>query len=116
MAITNGQHLVADFWDCPKELLNNKEKLTSILKLAAKESGAVMTGQKVFQFKTSQPTTVVLFGDSHIIAHLNLKNKFLAIDIYTSGAKVDAKKSFAYLKKEIKPKQVKFWLMKRGVA
>jgi len=126
MAIINGQHLVVDFWDCQKDLVSSKEKLTRILKLAAKESGAVVLGQKVFQFSTqgvsasggknSGTTTVVLFEDSHIIAHVNLKNKYIAIDIYTGGAKTDPNKSFAYLKKELKAKRVKFWLMKRGVA
>ncbi|MBI3458991.1 adenosylmethionine decarboxylase [Candidatus Azambacteria bacterium] len=115
-SLTNGQHLVADFWDCPKNLLNNKEKIISILKLAAKESGAVVIGQKIFQFKSSGMTMIILFDDSHIIAHNNLKNKFLAIDIYTCGAKTDPKKSFVYLKKELQPKRIKFWLMKRGVA
>jgi len=127
--MSNGQHLVVDFWDCPKDLASSKEKLTGILKLAAKESGAVVLGQKVFQFsaqggftrqlaggKNSGTTTVVLFEDSHIIAHVNLKNKYIAIDIYTCGAKTDPKKSFIYLKKELNPKRVKFWLMKRGVA
>lgn len=111
---TDGRHIVADFWGCPKKLLTDNNKILNILKKTAEAAGATIIAEKNFKFKPFGLTAVVLLQESHISCHTYPEYDFMALDIYTCGKHTNPQKGLAYLKKQLKPKKVNFWSIKRG--
>lgn len=107
-----GIHLIADFW-FGKEIEDPKE-LEKILIEAAKKAGNTPLKFSFHKFNPQGITGVLLLAESHIAVHSWPEFNYLAIDIFTCGKKTFPEKAFEYLKKKIKPKEVRAYKIKRG--
>lgn len=107
-----GIHLIAEFW-CERVSEDKKELEKILLEAAEKAKNTPLK----FLFHKFQPhgfSGVLLLGESHISLHFWPELNYLAIDIFTCGAKTNPSKALEYLKKKFKPKKVTIKIIKRG--
>jgi len=108
-----GTHLIADFWGV--KVIENSQKIKSILVEAAKKSKNVPLGIKIHKFSPQGITGFILLAESHISIHTWPELDYVAIDIFSCGGQGEPYKGLAYLKKEFQPKKVQIKEIKRGV-
>jgi len=110
-----GRHLVAEFYDCDKETLDNIEAIERFMIEAAYETGATVVNSSFHRFLPYGVSGVVIISESHLAIHTWPEYGYAAIDLFTCGDHVDPWKAFDYLKKVLKAKRTKVVEHNRGV-
>ena len=110
-----GRHLIVEVWGVDAELLDDEARLRRMLVEAAKRAGGKIMGVLFHKFEPQGVTGVVAIAESHISIHTWPEYGYAAIDIFTCGSHVDPWKAFEYSLKELKPKNVNVFEIKRGV-
>jgi S-adenosylmethionine decarboxylase len=111
---TVGAHVLADFWGCQFEKLDDAELLMQSLRQAAKYAQMTILGEKSFKFCPQGFTGILLLSESHISIHTYPEQGYAAIDVYTCGDGV-TQKAIDYLKEVLRPTTVKEMQVQRGV-
>ncbi|RKX75018.1 MAG: adenosylmethionine decarboxylase [Spirochaetes bacterium] len=84
-----GKHIIADFYECNQELLNNSFLLQEKLSEAAGKSGATVIRSVFHNFTPQGVSGVVVIAESHICIHTWPEFRYAAVDIFTCGDKMD---------------------------
>ena len=111
-----GDHYIADLWECEKEILNNPKKIKKILKNAAIISGANPIKYQDFKFTPNGVTGVWILSESHISIHTYPDNFYAHIDIFTCGSKCNPEKGINEIINKLYSKKNKITYIKRGEA
>lgn len=117
---TRGIHLIADFWGCSREILENQPLLEELLKEAALHSGASLRKIDSHRFDpNSHPysvgvTAFAILAESHLAIHTFPEEGFASLDIYTCGNRCDPRRGFEYLKQQLRPARISFKEIIRG--
>lgn len=111
---TRGRHIVADFFGCKSEDLDDERKLIRILRGAAKKANSTILQHSSYKFTPQGVTAVVLLEESHISCHTYPEFGFIAVDIYTCGKQTKPSEGLKFLRAALKPKRVQRWFIKRG--
>ncbi|HBF11138.1 adenosylmethionine decarboxylase [Thermotoga neapolitana] len=109
-----GRHLVAEFYECDKEILDNVQLIEQEMKQAAYESGATIVTSTFHRFLPYGVSGVVVISESHLTIHTWPEYGYAAIDLFTCGEDVDPWKAFDHLKKVLKAKRVHVVEHERG--
>lgn len=109
-----GRHLVAEFYECDKEVLDNVQLIEHEMKQAAYESGATIVTSTFHRFLPYGVSGVVVISESHLTIHTWPEYGYAAIDLFTCGDDVDPWKAFEHLKKALKAKRVHVVEHERG--
>ncbi|MHC1636407.1 MAG: polyamine aminopropyltransferase [Candidatus Methanospirareceae archaeon] len=109
-----GRHVIAEFYGCAEEILDDVEKIKRALLRAAEEAGGTVKTSSFFKFQPQGVTGVVIIAESHLSIHTWPELQYAAIDIFTCGSKTDPRKGYLVLVQELKPKIVKVRDMERG--
>ena len=92
-----GRHIIAEFYDCDKEILDNVEKIEQSMKNAAYETGATLVNSSFHRFLPYGVSGVVVISESHLTIHTWPEYGYAAVDLFTCGDDVDPWKAFTYL-------------------
>ncbi|BBE31874.1 S-adenosylmethionine decarboxylase proenzyme [Tepiditoga spiralis] len=98
MAISLGKHLIAEFFECNKDILDNVEKIEYHMKKATIETGATIVTSTFHRFLPHGVSGAVIVSESHLAIHTWPEYGYASIDLYTCGDHVDPWKAFEYLK------------------
>jgi len=103
-----GKHVYANLYECDVKVISDEEKLSDIVKNAAKLAKAVLYELKVWKFGGGKGgvSVIGLVLESHIAIHTWPKYKFATVDIYTCGARSDPWNAFKYVVSQLKPKSM----------
>ncbi|HYH02568.1 MAG TPA: adenosylmethionine decarboxylase [Bacillota bacterium] len=112
---TVGAHVLADFWGCQFEKLDDAELLMNALRQAAQIAKMTILGEKSFKFDPQGFTGILLLSESHISIHTYPEQGYAAVDVYTCGDGM-TQKAIDYLKEVLKPTNVKEMQIRRGTA
>jgi S-adenosylmethionine decarboxylase len=96
-----GLHLIADFYDCDPNIINDKVRLHKALESAATVSGATIIKTFLHKFSPQGVSGVIVIAESHISIHTWPEHNFAAVDIFTCGDKVEPRKAIHYLEAEL---------------
>jgi len=110
-----GRHLVAEFYNCDPEILDDIEAIERHMMNAAYESGATVVNSTFHRFLPYGVSGVVVISESHLAIHTWPEYGYAAIDLFTCGDDVDPWKAFDYLKKALKADRVEVVEHLRGV-
>lgn len=110
-----GKHILAEYFDCDSELLNDLSTLEKLLKSAAVESNATVISSSFRHFKPFGVSGVVIIAESHLAIHTWPEYGFAAVDFFTCGEAADPWKAHKYLKKMMNPSHTKEREVLRGV-
>ena len=102
-----GQHVLAEFFECDSNILNNIDKVEKYMVDAALECGATIV-QKCFHMFNP-------YGVSHLAIHTWPELGYAAVDLFTCGTKCDPKVAYEFLKKMFNSQKASFTELKRGI-
>ena len=111
---TVGAHVLADFWGCQFEKLDDAELLMNSLRQAAKSAKMTILGEESFKFSPQGFTGLLLLSESHISIHTYPERGYAAIDVYTCGGGM-TQKAIDFLKEVLNPTHVQEMQVRRGV-
>lgn len=115
MANGLGRHLIAEFYNCNKEILDSVEKVEYYMKKAAMETKATIVTSTFHRFLPHGVSGAVIVSESHLAIHTWPEFGYASIDLYTCGDEVDPWKAFEYLKKSFNSLRTEVSEHKRGL-
>ena len=110
-----GRHVLAEFYGCSPEVLNDTEKIEKMMVDAALEAGAEVKEVIFHQFSPQGVSGVVVISESHLAIHTWPEFGYAAIDVFTCGSTVDPWVSCHYLKKYLISERMAAKEIKRGI-
>ncbi len=97
-----GKQFLVEFYNCDQQILNDVEKISTIMQDAAKCIGATIVDTKFHRFTPHGVSGVVLIAESHIAIHTWPEFGYAAFDLFTCGSKFDSVRCFEYVKQKLK--------------
>lgn len=110
-----GRHVLAEFFECDPNTLNNLDKVEKYMMEAALECGATIVQKCFHMFSPHGVSGVVIISESHLAIHTWPELGYAAVDLFTCGPKCDPKVAYEFLKKKFNSKNASFTELKRGV-
>lgn len=110
-----GQHVLAEFFECDPNILNNVSMVEKLMTEAALECGATIVQKCFHMFNPYGVSGVVIISESHLAIHTWPELGYAAVDLFTCGDKCDPKVSYNYLKKMFNSKNASYRELKRGI-
>ena len=108
------KHLLAEFFGCDRNLLNDAHFLRRTLEEAARAAGATPLGERFHTFEPHGVSGVILLAESHISVHTWPELNYAAFDIFTCGADTDPEAGYRYLLERLQPADSHVQLIVRG--
>lgn len=110
-----GRHVLAEFYGCSPDILNDIIKIEEIMVNAALEAGAKIREVIFHQFSPQGVSGVVVISESHLTIHTWPEFGYAAVDVFTCGNTVDPWVSCYYLKKHFISGHMMAKEIKRGI-
>jgi S-adenosylmethionine decarboxylase len=113
---TLGRHILAEFYNCDSEILNNTKIIENIMNKATEKSGATIVKSVFHSFNPWGVSGVVVIAESHLTIHTWPEYGYAAVDVFTCGDSVNPWKGFEHLQKELKAEFVDTKELPRGIV
>ena len=97
-----GRHLLTEFYGCDREILNDPDRIKTIMEEAAVTSGASIVQSVFHLFNPHGISGVVVIAESHLAIHTWPEYGYSAVDIFTCGEEVDPWRAHHYLKEKLR--------------
>lgn len=110
-----GRHVLAEFFDCDSNVLNNPELIEKFMEEAAINCGATVVQKCFHMFNPHGVSGVVIISESHLAIHTWPELGYAAVDLFTCGESCDPKVAYEYLKKAFGADKSSFSELKRGM-
>jgi S-adenosylmethionine decarboxylase len=93
-----GQHLLVEFYDCNRAVLNSQSLIRTHMEEAAITSNATIVQSVFHTFNPHGVSGVVVIAESHLAIHTWPEYNYAAVDLFTCGTGVNPYAAFEYLK------------------
>ena len=110
-----GQHVLAEFFECDPNILNNVSIIEKLMVEAALECGATIVQKCFHMFNPYGVSGVVIIAESHLAIHTWPELGYAAVDLFTCGDKCDPKVSYEYLRRSFNSNNASYKELKRGI-
>ncbi len=110
-----GQQVLAEFFECDSNILNNQSIIEKLMVKSALESGATVVQKCFHMFSPYGVSGVVIIAESHFAIHTWPELGYAAVDIFTCGDKCNPLTAYNFLKEKFHSKRAHFTRLKRGV-
>jgi S-adenosylmethionine decarboxylase len=110
-----GRHLIVEFVDCDKAMLDNTEALEQHMQEAVRRSGATIVRSVFHRYNPQGVSGVVVIAESHISIHTWPEYGYAAVDFFTCGESVDPYKAHDYMKEMLGARSTDIKEMQRGI-
>lgn len=101
-----GYHLMASYWGCQYEALNNEKTLIIAMKSAVEASGATLLNYIKHAFPQRGVTLVMLLAESHSSIHTYPEHGACFVDLFTCGRSCSSEEFSKSLQSYLKPEKV----------
>lgn len=109
-----GRHIIAEFFECDKDQLSQKEALTEAMNEAARTAGATILSTQTTENRNGGVSVVVIIQESNLCLHTWPKEGYASADFFTCGDSVNPWQSYDFLKQVIKAGKSNCMEVKRG--
>ncbi len=109
-----GRHILAEFWGCDSNVLNNVSMIEKMMKDAAVKCGATVVDTKFHMFNPYGVSGVVIIAESHLAIHTWPEFGYAAADFFTCGTSCDPEVAYEHLKSELNSSSASYTELKRG--
>lgn len=82
---TLGRHVIAEFYDCSRERLQDADFIRGLMLATAEHIGATIVAESFHTFSPQGVSGAVIIAESHLSIHTWPENGYAAVDIYTCG-------------------------------
>ncbi len=93
-----GRHILAEYYDCDAQLLNEPQFVEDTMKEAAVRAGSTIVDSVFRRFAPHGISGVVVIAESHLAIHSWPEYGYAAVDLFTCGENVDPWIAYEYLK------------------
>ncbi|MFQ5693175.1 MAG: adenosylmethionine decarboxylase [Nitrospinota bacterium] len=97
-----GRHLLVEYFDCDREILNDVSRIEEAMTLAADQSGATIVNSVFHLFNPHGVSGVVVIAESHLAIHTWPEHGFAAADFFSCGEEVVPEAALESLQKTLK--------------
>lgn len=97
-----GRHVLAEFYNCDENILNDHKLIENYMVQAAKEANATIVTSNFHMFNPWGVSGVVVIQESHLTIHTWPEYGYAAIDLFTCGDEVNPWLAFDCLKNMLK--------------
>ncbi len=111
---TLGRHLIAEFYACDRQLLNDVDRIAAHLLQAAALIKATVLGYSFHRFAPQGVSGAVVITESHLSIHTWPEQGYVAADIFTCG-ELDPRPAFSYLGEVLASQSCRMQEIVRGV-
>ncbi|MTI65265.1 MAG: S-adenosylmethionine decarboxylase proenzyme [Firmicutes bacterium] len=111
-----GRHILVEFYDCDKTILNDYEKIEKHMNQAAKCANATVVESAFHLFNPWGVSGAVVISESHLTIHTWPEFSYAAVDLFTCGDEVNPWIAFKYLKEKLMAKKIETKEIPRGVV
>lgn len=101
-----GKHILAEFYGCSGEDLDNLKLIETSMIDAANKSGATILNVSTKTFEPQGLTVVITLAESHFSLHSYPEYNYAAIDAFTCGEVADPEIAIQYLVDILKPQEI----------
>ena len=108
-----GQHLLAEYRGCDRELLDDLPAIERLLRRAAELAGTTIVAAVFHPFSPQGVTGVVVVEESHLSIHTWPEHGYAAVDFYTCG-ECHPERAHDYLCQELCAEQSEVMVIERG--
>lgn len=109
-----GNQIVAEFYSCDPQLLNDVAFIEQAMTSAADKAGAHIVTQTFHHFSPHGVSGAVIIAESHLAIHTWPEYGYAAVDLFTCGDTVSAERALLHLRKAFKAEQVSTMEIRRG--
>ncbi|VBB05679.1 s-adenosylmethionine decarboxylase [Lucifera butyrica] len=109
-----GRHILAEFYGCNANILNDVEKVETVMVNAALEAGAEVREVAFHKFSPQGVSGVVVISESHLAIHTWPELRYAAIDVFTCGDRVNPWDACHYLVESLQATEVDSTEVQRG--
>ena len=110
-----GRHLLAEFYDCDPNILNNVERIETVMADAAVACGATIVQQNFHMFSPYGVSGVVIIAESHLAIHTWPEHGYAAVDLFTCGESCDPKVAYDYVREHLNAGSAVYSELSRGM-
>ena len=110
-----GRHILAEFFECDSNVLNNPVLVEKFMTNAALECGATIVQKCFHLFSPHGVSGVIIISESHLAIHTWPEFGYAAVDLFTCGEKCDPKVAYEFLKEKFNSKSTKYSQLNRGL-
>ncbi|KPU27467.1 S-adenosylmethionine decarboxylase proenzyme [Caloranaerobacter sp. TR13] len=111
-----GRHILAEFYNCDKDILNDHALIEKYMNEAATEAKATIVKSVFHLFNPWGVSGVVVIQESHLTIHTWPEYGYAAVDLFTCGDEVDPWIAFDYLKEKLKAEKAETLEVPRGIV
>lgn len=111
---TIGRHLIAEFYECDCDVLDNVETVRAAMLEAAVSIGATVMGDAFHRYAPQGVSGTILIAESHLSVHTWPEAGYAAVDIYTCGG-LDPRSGFRLLETRLSAGDSRMQEIARGV-
>jgi S-adenosylmethionine decarboxylase proenzyme len=109
-----GTHLLIEFYNCDREILNDEKVITKLFVDAARKAKATVVEQVFHKFNPHGVSGVVVISESHLAVHTWPEYGYAAVDVFTCGTEIDPWVAQKYIAVGLKSENSTAIEMKRG--
>jgi S-adenosylmethionine decarboxylase len=110
-----GRHILAEFYGCSFEVLNDLELVKKHMVDAALFAGAEIRESVFHKFSPQGVSGVVVISESHLAIHTWPELGYAAVDVFTCGERVDPWDACGYLSEKLQAEHITASEMRRGI-
>lgn len=110
-----GRHILAEFYGCAYDKLNDPETVKKFMIEAALVAGAEIKESVFHKFSPQGVSGVVVISESHLAIHTWPELGYAAVDVFTCGEKVDPWDACRYLIEKFQAANITATEMRRGI-
>ena len=110
-----GRHLIVEYCDCDRAVLDDTAYLEIHMNEAVRRSGATIVQSVFHRYNPQGVSGVVIIAESHISIHSWPEYGYAAVDFFTCGESVDPMKAAEYMREMLGSKSVDIKEMRRGI-
>lgn len=110
-----GRHILAEFYSCNPNVLNNEELIEKAMEEAAVKCGATVLEKKFHMFSPYGVSGVVIISESHLAIHTWPEFGYAAVDLFTCGDTCDPLIAYDYLKEKLSSNSAIYTELRRGM-
>ena len=96
MMLTVSRHLIAEYYGCNREILDDEERVRAAILVAADVVGATVLGHMGHRFAPQGVSGTVVIAESHLSIHTWPEKGYAAADVFTCGG-LDPRPAFEIL-------------------
>jgi S-adenosylmethionine decarboxylase proenzyme len=109
-----GEHILADFFGCNSNTLNDVVKIGNAMEEAARRAHATIVTKEFHHFSPCGVSGAIIIQESHLTIHTWPEYQYAAVDIFTCGVSLDLWKAMAYLKESLEASSMESTELGRG--